>query len=320
MGVIVVVGLLSGAVFLTYQAFAHDKNDGTFQKKREVADELGARAVQLAHDGIPADGARNLLRHDPLTQGKDLFQRTCAVCHTHGADCKNDKPTAPDLAGFGNEEWLFRFLSNPGHPDFFGRTRLTSMSEWMESNFPNTALSDDQVAKLGAEERSTLEKDRSDLHSLAKWLSMHPKKESAEVKSDTFRDGVRLFKERGCPECHTYEGKGGKRGPDLTGYGDQDWVRLTVMAPYQSSRYGIRNLMPAFRDLEGPTAAVTLAEIAQAKNLLSQTAKKTEAAKVGEATRVLNLSDIDRELIIRWLLKDDRVIFGGEPISGASRE
>jgi ubiquinol-cytochrome c reductase cytochrome b subunit len=342
LSMLMVVGLLCGVVFLTYEAVAADRPPADLSKeqvaalesrerdehlarkslheKLKEAEKRAGRAVELARFGIPAEGARNLLRHDPLTQGKDLFQRTCAVCHTHGAECKNNKPTAPDLAGFGTEEWLNRFLNNPAHPDYFGRTRLTTMSEWMESNFPNTGLNDKQAAKLGAEERSTLEKDRSDLRSLAKWLAMHPRKDSAESNIDTFRDGVRLFKERGCTECHTYEGKGGKRGPDLTGYGDQDWVRLTVMAPYHSSRYGIRNLMPAFRDLEGPTAAVTLAEIAQARNLLSQTAKKTEAAKVDEATRVLNLSDIDRELIIRWLLKDDRVIFGGAPISGASRE
>jgi ubiquinol-cytochrome c reductase cytochrome b subunit len=319
-GVIVVVGLLAGAGFLTYQALARDRNDTDFQDKRKAADKFGARSIQLANDGIPADGARNLLRHDPQTQGKELFQRTCGVCHTHGVECKNDKPTAPDLAGFGSEEWLYRFLTNPGHPDFFGRTKLVTMSEWIESNFPNAALDDDQAARLNLEERSTLEKDRADLRSLAIWLAMHPRKEAADAQSDAFREGERLFKERGCTECHAYEGKGGKRGPDMTGYGDQDWVRLMVMAPYHPSRYGIRNLMPAFRDLDGATAPVTLAELAQSKNLLSLSAKKAEAAKVDEATRVVNLSDIDRELLIRWLLKDDRVVFGGEPIAGAPKE
>jgi hypothetical protein len=37
---------------------------------------------------------------------------------------------------------------------------------------------------------------------------------------------------------------------------------------------------------------------------------------IDQATRMIALSDIDRELIIRWLLKDYRVVFGGEPISG----
>ena len=37
--------------------------------------------------------------------------------------------------------------------------------------------------------------------------------------------------------------------------------------------------------------------------------------EIDAATRVIHLSDIDRELIIRWLLRDYRVVFGGEPIS-----
>ena len=30
----------------------------------------------------------------------------------------------------------------------------------------------------------------------------------------------------------------------------------------------------------------------------------------------IQLSDVDRELIIRYILNDDRVVFGGAPISG----
>jgi hypothetical protein len=46
-------------------------------------------------------------------------------------------------------------------------------------------------------------------------------------------------------------------------------------------------------------------------------AKAEERKKrIAEAHKVLHLSDVDRELIIRWLLKDNRVLFGGEPITG----
>ena len=37
--------------------------------------------------------------------------------------------------------------------------------------------------------------------------------------------------------------------------------------------------------------------------------------ELDEATKVVQLSDVDRELIIRWLLQDNRVVFGGEPIA-----
>jgi hypothetical protein len=90
-------------------------------------------------------------------------------------------------------------------------------------------------------------------------------------------------------------------------------------------RYGARNTMPAFRDLEGPTAELTKLELHQAKALLlkeildddPEADKKRQA--INEATKKVALNDIDRELIIRWLLKDYRVVFGGEPISGPTK-
>src|SRR5262249_6221357 len=66
-GVLVIVALLGSAGFLTYRALADDRKNEDFQTKRAEADILAARAVQLAQEGIPADGARNLLRHDPVT-------------------------------------------------------------------------------------------------------------------------------------------------------------------------------------------------------------------------------------------------------------
>ena len=42
--------------------------------------------------------------------------------------------------------------------------------------------------------------------------------------------------------------------------------------------------------------------------------RKKAAAEAAHKT--IALSDLERELIIRFVLKDDRVVFGGEPISG----
>jgi hypothetical protein len=77
--------------------------------------------------------------------------------------------------------------------------------------------------------------------------------------------------------------------------------------------------MPAFRDLEGVDGAVKRAELERIKKTLEEAAGDDEKKKkaVEESTKVVNLSDIDRELIIRWLLQDYRVVFGGEPISAA---
>ena len=93
--------------------------------------------------------------------------------------------------------------------------------------------------------------------------------------------------------------EGGSEGPDLTDYGSQDWIRLMVMSPANPRRHARNNHMPAFRNLEGPGADVHALEFKEAN----------------PGVPMVHLSDIDRELIIRWLVGDCRVVFGGEPIS-----
>ena len=92
-----------------------------------------------------------------------------------------------------------------------------------------------------------------------------------------------------------------------------------IMSPNHPLRYGSNNRMPAFRHLEGVDGEVKRAELERIKKALEEAAGDDEKKKkdVEESTRVVNLSDIDRELIIRWLLQDYRVVFGGEPISAA---
>jgi hypothetical protein len=76
-----------------------------------------------------------------------------------------------------------------------------------------------------------------------------------------------------------------------------------LMAPDNPLRYGDKNAMPAFRGLDGPAGEVT----------------KIEWGDRGSKAKLVNLDDVDRELIIRWLTKDDRVVFGGDPISGPAQ-
>src|SRR5262249_3103366 len=160
-------------------------------------------------------------RHDPLTQGPRLFQSNCGSCHEHqvltGATTDR-KPAASDLTGFGSEVWIFRLLTRPSHPDFFGRTKLSTMNEWIQSNMNNVGLDPEEAAKLSAEDKAAYEKDRADLRAIAHWLSLHPRSTSKERGSPAFEQGLTAFRERDCKQCHAYEGVGGKRGPDVTGY------------------------------------------------------------------------------------------------------
>src|SRR5205823_2399105 len=63
------------------------------------------------------------------------------------------------------------------------------------------------------------------------------------------------------------------------------------------------------------TALIVGAELAE-ESRKEVVAIRTQVAR---ATDVIQLSDIDRELILRWMTGDDRVVFGGEPITGPPR-
>ncbi len=290
-----------------------------FRDRLAKAEQRAERAVFLASQGVPESGPKYLLQRDPLTRGKELFQQTCGSCHSHGTDLHNDKATASDLSGFGSDEWILRLLSNPGHEDFFGRTGRKIMSEWIESNFPNVNAKPEELAKLNEDEKKELEQDRNDLRVLARWLAQHP--QGTTKDSEEFKTGLKTFNKRNCKSCHSYEGAGAHRGPDLTGYGSAEWLRLMIMSPNHPLRYGQTNTMPAFRDFEGPAGAVHRLELERMKELQLDEVKdddpKAEAKKktIQNTSRTIQLSDIDREIIIRWLLKDNRVVFGGEPIA-----
>src|SRR5205085_5478332 len=105
-----------------------------------------------------------------------------------------------------------------------------------------------------------------------------------------------------CADCHTIEMKevvgpelfkwasqGGETGPDLSNYGSAEWIRGMIMRPGHVSRYRDKNLMPAFRDRDGPGSEIHFDEF-----------RKTN--KDTPENRILHLPDVEREMIIRWML------------------
>jgi mono/diheme cytochrome c family protein len=280
-----------------------------FREEVDRADHLAKRALQLASAGVPADGALSLLRRDPLTRGQELFGQYCAPCHNHGKEFQNEKSLASDLDGFGTPEWIRGLLREPSSPHYFGRTKLRTMSNW--------------VTKLRARAQKEHEEPKleADFDVVSRWLGSHPRRDPPEEEDQgPFAEGYRTFADR-CTQCHTYKQTGGgdAKGPDFTGYGDADWLRMMIMVPYHSLRYG-RNTMTAFRDLEGPASEITRQEVQQARELLlkdqlltkhinEEDAQAQEVkTEIEAATKVVHLSDLDRELIIRWLLRDYRVV------------
>jgi len=321
-GILVVGGLATGAVTLTALAIAEDHSSTEaarkFQDELKNADELAHRSVQLATAGIPAEGPVLLLRRDPLTEGKKLFGQHCASCHAYGSELPENQKmvTASNLEDFGTQEWIRKLLENPASPEYFGHTKLRRMQNWIDTTRS-------KARKDGKE--GELEKEFDDV---AAWLAGRPRA-NTDKKPD-LSPGRQSFQKR-CQRCHSFENEGGDStppGPDFTGYGDADWVRLMLMSPNSHLRYSIRNRMPAFRDLEGTMGEINRLDIKQIRDRFrkeladdaSEADKKKKEQEIAEATKVIQLSDIERELIIRFLLKDYRVVFGGEPISGPPKE
>lgn len=339
-GVAIVTAVILGAGYLTLLAVADDAVEplplglgGGTEKAKETHKRMqaqrreAARAVAAAYIGVPEEGARTVVRNDPVLQGPRLFERNCAVCHRYTMEPQPEEYkglyegnfTAPDLGGWGSKEWIKGLLDTPASPKYFGsekkkgypRSRdLAGMIEWREGvDELRSAMTKEQIAaedeKFGA---------------IAAFLAdqKHPREKRDRALE---QKALPYFREY-CKECHAMQGlvEGGGRGPDLAGYGSAEWLRLMILNPYHDKRYGKRSVMPAFRPLEGPGTEVGLLEFFG--GFPSTLKEKSEIKTPEELTakgHVLPLSDIDREIIIRWMTGDDRIVFGGRIISAVPR-
>lgn len=283
-----------------------------FQDELTRAGQSAQRALALAEDGVPAAGPVLLLRHDPRTRGRELFGQCCATCHTYGKEFTNNEPTASNLEGFGTEDWIKGLLKKPDSLSYFGGTKLRGMTKFVAE------------AREKAKDAGTEKELDADFDRIAAWLAGHPTAEiPKEGDSSDFAKGYFAYKNQ-CGRCHGYrpaEDDKPKKGPDFTGYGDADWLRLMIMYPCHDLRYGSNNAMPAFRDTEGPGGEVMKHGLNRIKKLLSDKIQgdddkaKLERQKIENAHKLVHLSDIERELIIRFILKDYRLVHGGEPIA-----
>ena len=109
-----------------------------------------------------------------------------------------------------------------------------------------------------------------------------------------------------CSNCHKLGVPGQSSGPNLTGYGSAEWLRHMIMAPGSQVRFGKKNAMPAFRDFNSVSIDVQKSEV----NLYA------DLIKAENPTTINELSEVDREVLIRWLTNDHWAVFGGTPISG----
>ena len=249
--------VLGVATLLTLAAVREDQSNPIYQKGVIDGERRAQRAVELAYrQGIPPEGAVQLLRRDPQTQGPILFRNNCASCHRwNGHDGTGFlameiqegesipmTPRASDLAGFGSRAWMRELLQDPSAERFFGHSKHKNslMAGWSKENI--TLLSDDELEAV-----------------VTFAIGQARPEQIPPADPEVMAWGARVFASgssqgsQACIICHRLEhpdipAMGNAVAPDLTGYASRDWLRGIIMDPSQPEYYGSRASMPKFSE------------------------------------------------------------------------
>ncbi len=262
--VVFLVLLIAGAIGLTAMAIVEDNDSAEFQAATAQTRSDAERVVQLAKvEGIPPQGARTLLRNDPLTQGPRLFNQYCADCHQPEGVKFDHPPLAPSLAEFGSRNWIRSVLTDfAGHFEAVGNFEGGEgagilggdMATWSSDN--QMALSDKANA-AGVNDLIEFlysQSGRADAKPTDDPSVVHGREvfETAQLTEAVALSGA-------CIDCHAMQpvgdelqlGEGGY-APNLTGYGSVAWIKRFVSNPADDvfPCYGGsgNNAMPAFAD------------------------------------------------------------------------
>ncbi len=236
--------MLAGVAFLTWQAFAADRDDAEFQVAKAVASRDAARAVELAEGGVPITGALSLVRNDAYTQGPRIFSRNCASCHRYdghdgmGNALPPDSISASDLKGFGSRAWVTGFLNADSilTKKYWGGNEHAEgdMALWLSDHIPETDVSRTTRANVALALSS-----RAQLPSQAA-LDIN---DSARIAL-----GLQFMRDTavGCASCHVFQDVG-TDSPELTEWGSRKWMTEFVHDPSHPKFFGRDNdRMPSF--------------------------------------------------------------------------
>ena len=129
---------------------AHLTDEGKAQMVKLVA-ALSAEAKlpdqaeldQQATDDGTLDEGRTFMS-EPLDASDEAEGYSCTDCHKFGEE--GELGSAPDLTGYGSEEWLIGIISNPEHERFYEGTndRMPAFHS-VEGESPSNRLSSKDV-------------------------------------------------------------------------------------------------------------------------------------------------------------------------------
>jgi ubiquinol-cytochrome c reductase cytochrome b subunit len=243
-----IFGLVGGAGYLTVEALVQDRNDGKFQESRVLADKARDRALLLARDGIPPDGATYLLLRDPLAHGRPILEQKCLGCHTYGGfgtGGKGGQDKGGDLENFGTRAWIRGLLENPEAPRYALKAKgkaLTGMKEWKDGS------------ALEAKDLDAVADFVATFASIPEGLSFEDWSANPKLKEHS---GYESFVEE-CLNCHRVGNLGSEKksraAPSLFAYGSPQWLARMIRDPDSKLTYGFlgktRQPMPAFDEAQ----------------------------------------------------------------------
>lgn len=247
--ILLILVLLGGNFYLTYDVYMHDMENEAHQlallESRHTADRT--RELIRENGGVPVGGTLELLKNDPMTQGPKLFKKHCASCHAYTGGTEYDIPAeevlAPNLFGFGTREWVSGWfnLEKITSPDYFGNTAFKNgeMVETVESLFPPDDLDEDDIA-----DRESIVMALSAKAGLVCQAKMDKK------DAERIEEGQDLLTD--CTDCHKLGDEGDLgTAPELTDYASRKWTIEIISNPAAKRFYGDRNdQMPLYAEFE----------------------------------------------------------------------
>jgi ubiquinol-cytochrome c reductase cytochrome b subunit len=247
------VCLLAGAGYLTFEAVKQDRSELAYRNAVWEAHQAGKLANERAKQGIPATGARVMMREDPKAQALMAITRQCLSCHAYtdaeGHGYAPQTPTAPNLYGFATKEWIAGLLDPEkiAGPHYFGNTAVLKDPETENAEVDSLMVDYVQTTfkEMGPEA----------IDKVAAALAAEAGYPVAEADKALIEGGVEILMDEGtgCAQCHQFHDVGSLgTAPNLTGYGTRAWIIGMIRNPggeeYYSHLPAERQKMPAFED------------------------------------------------------------------------
>ncbi|RMG18515.1 MAG: DUF4405 domain-containing protein [Planctomycetota bacterium] len=236
-----------------------DLADRDYQAQRRRAAEEADLAKALAREGVPGEGAAALLWRYPPRWGERLFERHCIACHEvdgrggegrprdseasggegggseavdgdvdalgEGAEGRGETAPGPVLTGYLGLRWLREVIAHPESPRYFGR--VPSLRDEMPP------LEEAFLPRLDA---------------IAAFVRAQDPAAAASLDPARIAAGRKAYFAAECNSCHSLKPGRADLGPNLAGYGSEDWLLRFLRDPGHELFYAEDNAMPAYGD------------------------------------------------------------------------